>query len=61
MKWIEFTDIKLEIREIELKQFRCRFPYTGLSDREIAIFLNTDQGMKELMKTESLKIVKEIE
>ena len=58
MRWIEFTDIQIEISEIELKQFRRRFPYTGLADREIAIFLDTDY-MKVLMETEKLIIVTE--
>ena len=56
--WIEFTDIQIEISEIELKQFRCRFPYTELTNREIAILLD-NEDMKALMKTEKLIIVTE--
>ena len=46
----------IEISSVDIKQFKCRFPYTGLTDEQIKSLLLSDESTRLLVKQEGLKI-----
>ena len=45
-------------RKTLIKQFKRRFPYSGLSDAKIVWALQVDPSLRKLIEKDSLKVVK---